>query len=193
MNTTIGLIITGFGSAVAVIAFFLPWLRADFINTALPIIEMIIGFFNQQLKKIVQQLHGVSSLTAYTAVFDLGFLSTEFRLVMLLPLIMATIAILGIIITLATQGRAGRVMNAIVAIAGAIVAGLLVLNITNLSRLGFGGDWPVGAAIAFLGFSPSTGFWLSLGGVLLIVVGAVIAAVASTLASNRQVNNPPYV
>lgn len=62
MNPSPFLILSAAGGIVTIISFFLPWVRANFLDQVLPIVGPLLGLFNQELKALVEQFRHFQNL-----------------------------------------------------------------------------------------------------------------------------------
>lgn len=172
-----GLVIGGLGIVLSVIGLFLPWVKASFVSVALPILEGAIGALYPEIAGIISQFGSYSSITGLDALTTAELIDSSFRVIVALPVIYAIFALVGILILL-RAGSEARVLSAIMASVGVVVTVLLVFNIPNLTRLGYGDNWIAAAAVAILGFSPDIGFWLSFFGSVAITAGMALCTFA---------------
>lgn len=169
----IGWIVSGAGIVLAFAGLFLPWVKASFVSVALPLLEGAIGALYPEIALIISQFSTYSSITGLDALLHAELIASSFRLIVALPVVYAIIALIALVI-LWQAGKQARVVGAVMAVAGLLVLAVLIFNIPNLTRLGYGDNWLVAAGVAMLGFSPEMGFWFSFLGVVAITAGMAL-------------------
>lgn len=172
MNASPGKLVTGLGGLLAVACFFLPWAEATVVQGLRLIIDPIVSILRTQLGEIVDVVPALSATSGRTLAFDLSFVSTAFKLLVLLPAVLGVLSIVNLFVSealgpeLAQTAKWAQLGLSVLAIA------LLVYNIPNVERLGKGSDIWMSLLTAAFGFRPALGLWGTLLGLVLIGAGA---------------------
>ena len=175
---------------LSVIGLFLPWVKANFVSVALPILEGAIGALYPEIAAIISQFGAYSSITGLDALTTAELIDSSFRVIVALPVIYAVFALVGILVLL-RAGDQARLVSALMGLIGVVVVLLLIFNIPNLTRLGYGDNWLVATGVAILGYSPDIGFWLSFLGSVAITGGMALCYFAGQT-NNASSNSALY-
>jgi hypothetical protein len=170
MNTKLGRILAGLGGIVAIVALFLPWVQAP--TTLLALLRWLATFVGQDLNNLIMQLSQAVALTGQQLAFDLPWVSTGFKLPILLPLI---VGILSLLWVLASAGGLGsiRLMDLILGALAFIGGLLLALNGREITRLGV--HFPlIDTLLPRFGLQLGWGYWISIIGLAFIALGALL-------------------
>lgn len=170
MHRAYGSTVAAVGGLIALVAFFLPWVEANFVALVLPLIQSAAGFINQELKALITQFAEYSSVTGLDLAFRLDFVTNTTRLIVLMPLLLAVIGLAAALLTI-LNAQLSRVVGSVLAVLATLTVATLVYNIPSFSRLGLAGNWLTSTALALLGFAPTAGFWGAVVGAVLIGVG----------------------
>ena len=156
---------------------------------ALPLLETVIGTLYPEIAGIIRQLSPFSSITGWDALLNGQLIAGGFRIIVALPIAYAIIALIGILILLRAGGQA-RLLSQLIALGGLLVIGIMVFNIPNLSRLGYGDNWLVAAGVSLLGYTPDLGFWMSILGTVAIAGGMTLCYFAEQPERQAEFSSP---
>lgn len=170
MKRIYGSVIIVMGGLVSLVAFFLPWVEADFVTMTLPLIQNAAGLLNQELKVLIAQFADYSSVTGFDLAFRLDFVTTTTRFIAMLPSLLALIALAALILTF-LNAQLSHLTGSVLVTLAILTTAILVYSMPSLIRLGLAGNWLTSTALALLGFAPTIGFWGALVGTIMIGIG----------------------
>ncbi len=173
MNTRAGRIVSGLGSIAAVVCFFLPWVRSALITAIIDIIKPITAWLYPNLKDTVELIGRAISLSGLKMAFGLPLITTPFRLLVLLPLVLGVLALVWLLIAASGSFGGARVVDLIQALLCIVAAAVLFFSRTYILHLGIESPllW---SAMSWLGFRMGWGFWGSLVALVLIALGMAL-------------------
>jgi hypothetical protein len=182
MNTKLGCILAGLGGSLAIIAFFLPWVQAP--ETLLTLLRWLATFLGQDLNDLIAQLSQAVALSGRQLAFDLPWVSTGFKLPILLPLILGILSLLWILASASSlvSVRLGDIVLAALAVIGGL---LLAFDGAEITRLGV--HFPlIDTLLPRFGLRLSWGYWISIVGLVFIALGAWLGIAGSGIASSPE-------
>jgi hypothetical protein len=171
MLTKVGRILTALGAIVVIVCFFLPWVHSDVVANAANLAQPMAALLKAQFGEQLQQWANINALSL---VFGAGSVPTLYKALAVATLLLAILTLAWAAIAAGSAPRFARLVNAIAVLLTAAVLGLLLVYRADIAQLGITTGLAA-QAITALKYQVAWAFWLTVAGLVLIVLGAVLS------------------
>ena len=170
MNRLAARLVVFVGAVLAGISFFMPWVAARTLASALPFLGALGDLLSEGVGDLIGGAAQYTSLTGVQLTTDLPWVTVWFKVPVVLPLGLGVAGLLWLLIAVSTHVRAGRGVDLALGLGCVVAAALLIVGGSSIEHLALK-TGVLGAATNALGMRLTTGYWLSLVALLLLTFG----------------------
>jgi hypothetical protein len=173
MSRLVGRFAVLVGAAMAIISFFVPWVAARTLESALPLLSALGDLLREGVGDVIGDAGQFTSFTGMQLTTDLPWATTWFKVPIILPPVLGGVALLWLLVTVAISLGNGRTVDLGLALGCGVTAVLLIFNASNIGHLSVKAGL-VTAAMNLSGLRLAIGYWLALAALLIMILGLIL-------------------